>query len=713
MTPAKDRDRASIPNDRRSILGSWLRIYPLITLVLMLLLTTIWIVIFASSRIAEKSETDRIYSSIIHEAALFAEYMNLAFKSVESKIDIVAYALRLDQSPNLVKELVDQKIIVMDSLHQIAHVDLDARTLSTNLGPDTNLTPLHDREHIRVHLDGTVDGIFISKPVQGRVSKKWSIQITKKISGSDRKAAGVVVGSMDPYFLQKFWENHLFLESIAVELIGEDGYLRSRSELLTGALEEPHVYANTYRTPKITIDNIDYKEPRLISVQRLAGYPLYVKASLPTSYFDQQLRDATWPLFYVGFASSLSLGLIGLFLVNSTRRLEENSTTLKKQIVQLVKMAEDTHNISTAKASFLATMSHEIRTPLHAIIGISDIIWEKQELDLSLLSIIRTSGKHLLEVVNDILDFSEVNSGRMKMHLEVFDLRELIQEVSAITKQLSTKESVQFKTENIVDSVWVTGDRRRITQCLLNLLSNAIKFTDRGHIKLTIRISNLSPSSKTVCLMVYDTGIGMAEPTLLKAFKPIDQDYSKITHVRGGAGLGLPITNKLIELMNGKLVIDSHLGKGTQCAIYLDLSVAVQPGSKDALNNEDAVYSMKPLSILLADDVESARYFARLILEQMGHNVSECENGEQAVHAASECCFDLVLMDIQMPVLDGLSATRRIRELPEPYNKTKIIALTAQALETEVEAALRAGVHSVISKPFSKSTLNYALRAAN
>lgn len=706
-------DRALVQNNPSSRYERWLSIRPLITLVLVLLLSTIWTVIILTGRITEKSEKDRVYEGIIHEAATFAEHATRSFKSIESKVDFVAYALSQDPSPDNLKRLVERDVVSMDMLIQLAHVDRDARTVSTNIGPDPNRTPLYDREHIRVHLDGVVNGMFIGRPVKGRVSGRWSVQLTKKIRGPDGKTEGVVVGSMDPYFFQGFWKDHSFFEDIVLELIGEDGSLRSSSQKLTESLEQPLIYRNTHRSKEIAIDETDYQEKRLISVHRLEGFPLYVKASLPTSYLDGKLKEAKRPLFYVGIASTLSLGFLGLLLLNASRRLEKSSKTLEQQTIQLINMAEDARKSGDAKASFLATMSHEIRTPLHAIIGFTDVIWEKQELDRSLLSIIRSSGKHLLAVVNDILDFSEMNSGRMKLHLEAFDLRELIQEISAIAKQLSAKDNVEFRTKNVVDPLWVIGDRRRIMQCLLNLVSNSLKFTDYGHIELIVQISDPSPSSRTVSFMVHDTGIGMPESALPKVLEPFGKDYSKGTHLRGGAGLGLPITQKLVELMKGRLVMNSRLGEGTHCAIHLQLSVPVKPHPANAFNVEHATHSAEPLSILLVDDVESARYFARLILEQMGHNVSECENGAQAVHAASEHCFDVVLMDIQMPVLDGLSATRRIRELPFPHNKTKIIALTAQALDSEVESALRAGVDSVISKPFSKSTLNYSLRAAD
>ncbi len=353
-------------------------------------------------------------------------------------------------------------------------------------------------------------------------------------------------------------------------------------------------------------------------------------------------------------------------------------------------------------------MSHEIRTPLHAIMGFTDLLAKEPDRKerQSLLEVVRSSNKHLLSIVNDILDFSQIQAGQLVLERRDFELGDLVREIDEIARQLLTGSKVEFRTQyEVGEPLWLNGDRRRLLQGVLNLLSNAIKFTDDGFISLAVRVSGSVEGSRTLTIEVRDTGVGIAKEAIATILEPFSKERGRVEASRSGTGLGLAITHELVSIMQGTLRIESEPNRGSTFTISVNLAEAAEPTKRSDAGYKEAEASISALRVVIAEDVDSSRKYVRILLRQMGHEVIECANGAEAVRAVAEQDIDVVLMDVQMPVMDGLEATKAIRRMPSPKRDVYIAALTAQALESETAQALDAGVDVVLSKPFRKSDL--------
>jgi signal transduction histidine kinase/ActR/RegA family two-component response regulator len=360
---------------------------------------------------------------------------------------------------------------------------------------------------------------------------------------------------------------------------------------------------------------------------------------------------------------------------------------------------------SRAKSEFLANMSHEIRTPLNGVLGMAQVLALEieDEVQAGRLAIIRESGESLLAILNSILDLSKIEAGQLEIEIGEFDLAETVRLASTPFATLAARKGLAFEVE--VEPAAAgrrRGDPLRLRQVLSNLASNAVKFTDSGGVRLRVDVG-----PETVRFEIADTGVGVPEDRLSEIFERFAQVDGSSTRRFGGTGLGLAICRELVALMGGSLAVESRLGQGSTFAFELPLPLAAAVREAAAVPMAEA----PTLRILAADDNETNRMILAAMLEPTGAALTFAADGREALAGFAKASFDVVLMDIQMPEMNGVEATRAIRA-SEQGVRTPIVAVTANVMPHQVEEYLAAGMDGVVAKPISAAALFSAIEAA-
>ena len=400
-------------------------------------------------------------------------------------------------------------------------------------------------------------------------------------------------------------------------------------------------------------------------------------------------------------------------LVAGMVRIRRLFVDLADHEVALEVSRREAEDANLAKTRFLANMSHELRTPLNGIIAMSEML-HQQQVDARGREMTRTvvaSGRILERVLNDILDVAKIEAIEVDFERVPFDLSGLLLHVTALHRATAEAKGLEMEL-NIMPGAAGTyvGDQVRVSQVISNLLSNAVKFTDHGRVAITAR-----RCATGLHLVVSDTGQGFDRATSDRLFKRFEQGDSSISRRHGGTGLGLWISRALVRAMGGTIRVRSILGKGTLFSVQLPLErsqalemPATDFGDGSRSGHEDG---LPPLRVLVAEDHEVNQRVMMMILDTIGAKVTLAENGVQAIEAFKDADFDVILMDIQMPIMDGLVATTKIRELEavSGASRTPIIAVTANAMAADLEASLKAGADYHLSKPVRPAALIEAL----
>ncbi|MEM7370136.1 MAG: ATP-binding protein [Bacteroidota bacterium] len=388
--------------------------------------------------------------------------------------------------------------------------------------------------------------------------------------------------------------------------------------------------------------------------------------------------------------------------ISERKRIERELILAKETAIESAK----------AKAQFLSNMSHEIRTPMNAVLGLTEMLMEEdpRQDQLDTLKILKFSGDNLLVIINDILDFSKIEAGKIDLETIDIDLKDLTTSIQTSLVGKATEKGIKLEIQKDPKiPAFIKGDPVRLSQVLTNLVSNAVKFTSQGGVTLEMLHQGESPKTIQIQFNVIDTGIGIPEDKLELIFESFTQSNSNTTRKFGGTGLGLAISKRLVELFGGQIKVESKIGVGTTFSFALTFAKSLKDESQNHRSHKQSITSLTGLEgakILLVEDNKVNQIVASKFLKKWKIAFDIADNGLIAVEMVQKKEYELVLMDLHMPELDGYQATIRIRALEDPtYSSLPIIALTASALIQIKQEVLDAGMNDFVSKPFKAKEL--------
>ena len=450
---------------------------------------------------------------------------------------------------------------------------------------------------------------------------------------------------------------------------------------------------------------------------------LTVECAVPnnTWYFDIIPSEGWSPRSYwimcivISYVFSLLIATV-FYLISSKKHRE------RQYEAELEKSAEQAKNANEAKTRFLFNMSHDIRTPMNAIVGFSGLLeknLQNERKAKEYLEKIQSSSNLLLRIINQVLEMARIESGTAVLQLKAEDMDALFHRVNTVFEEDVRKKNLQYHAVLDVRHHYVVCDQTKLQEIMLNIISNAIKYTPEGHsiyVEVHEAVSE-NPSKIRYIFSCEDTGIGMSEEYLPHIYEEFSREHSTTENKVPGTGLGLPIIKSMIELMGGSIQVESRQGIGTKFTIDLSFDIALKEevyGSEDTIESS-AIHTIKGKRILLVEDNELNAEIAKTVLEDVGALITRAENGQQALELFKEKpagTFDVILMDLMMPVMDGYTATRKIRELERSDAKTvPIIAMTANAFQEDVEKCIAVGMNAHLAKPLDIEKMKKTIKS--
>ena len=681
------------------------------------MLTLVWIVAAYEISRSKQAVLQEASLRTVSQSQVFAEYSESTIKRLdELTVDLRSY---WSGDWRAFAELIQRRQdIIQDIAFQVAVIDRDGLLAFSNLARPDNRTDLSQREHFQVHRQAPgQDRLFISKALKGKVSGKWSIQFTRPIYRND-EFQGVLVVSVSPELFSGFAAKLQIPAGSVIAVVRDGGEIMARYPLLESSYGQV-LKDRPFLDAAGPISGNDRRVAAVDGTERLYGYYklpaqglIFVIGESAGSVLAPHHAYRDTVLGVAGFVSVFAAFLF-FGLLRSLSALE----ALRHQLEEAKEKA-DAANV--AKSQFLATMSHEIRTPLNGILGMAQLLMARDLKDderQEYVRVILSSGRTLLNLLNDILDLSKVEAGRVELERLVFSPAQVIQEVATLFGDQAQDRGLA------IEAVWhgpedahFRADPLRLRQMLINLTSNAIKFSTHGSVRIEGRITGTSATAAELELVVSDSGIGIAKDKLELLFKPFSQVDNSTTRQYGGTGLGLSIVRSLAQLMGGEVGVSSTPGVGSRFWIRLPVA-AVEAGAERRAGERlplsaPATTALSAGQVLVVEDNPTNRKVIEALLRKLGLACQCVVNGEEALAALTGGAQpSIVLMDCQMPVMDGFAATRAIRdwEAASGRQRLPVIALTAHAFPENQARCQAAGMDDFLPKPISLDQLQAVL----
>jgi len=634
-----------------------------------------------------------------------------------------------DATPQKTHDILDTVNRSLPFIRTIRIVGVDGNVEVSSLRFPAHPVGLSDRDYVSYYLKGGRDPVYVSALHRDPVDDVWEISVSRPIFDRRGAMTGIQVAAIDLDYLRK----EMLAGSYAMEPNPDPGLRNNYSVTLVDrnlrvVTRDPWVEADIGKalargglfqvladsgSDRFTglFQGILAGGLRIGAAQWLAEKRFAIAASVPANAVLQPWRHEATTTLSLSLIVFAAMTFVLVQAARNERKQADYVTRLAATNAELEVQTSRAQSSAVAKGNFLANMSHEIRTPLTGIIGYSGLALEDKALSEETrhyLKLIHSASNNLRTVIDDILDLAKIESGKVVLASAPFSMRELVDNCASLAEPIAKVKGLELRKRfDPAIPPWLTGDGARTQQIMLNLINNAIKFTAKGHVEVAAKLEGMADGIARVRISVRDTGIGIAPEKRSLLFNRFQQADETVTRKFGGTGLGLAISKVLVTAMQGEIGVDSTPGQGSDFWFRFGLPVSAGPPAERI--EPAAAAAMRPLKILVVDDSAMNADLVEALLGRLGHQAETVADGASAVHACATERYDVVFMDVQMPGMDGMEATRRIRALNAHYANLPIVAMTANVMPDQVAEYRVAGMSDHLGKPIDIERLRAIL----